>query len=174
MVRAFVAIDLPQEVKDELFAVQKLLPSAKLSLAKDFHITLKFLGELSPGKVDAVKDCLSKVKFKPFSAALLGIGVFPPEGNVCVVWAGIEPEAEAIELQKQIDGCLENDFQKEKDFKPHITLARVKAVADKWHFVQQLQQINVKSVAFNVVSFKLKRSVLSKESAAYDDIAVFQ
>ncbi len=173
--RTFIAVDLPQEAKDELASVQKQLPTAaaKLSLAHDFHMTLKFLGEITPAKVDAVKNALSTVAFKKFTAAVAEVGVFPSENQVRVVWAGIEPEGEFVQLQKLIDEALDKEFPKEKGFKPHITLARVKFVQDKRQFQQQLQQIKASSVKFTVDSFKLKRSTLSNKGAVYEDLAVY-
>ncbi|MBI2142509.1 RNA 2',3'-cyclic phosphodiesterase, partial [Candidatus Woesearchaeota archaeon] len=61
--RLFIAIDLPEEAKNELLRVQGLLPEAKLSRTKDFHITLKFLGEVTLQKAEWVKEKLRQVKF---------------------------------------------------------------------------------------------------------------
>lgn len=173
--RTFIAIDLPQEAKDELAAIQKQLSaaSAKMSLAHGFHLTLKFLGEITPAKVDVVKSCLSNVKFKAFSAAVAGVGVFPSESYVRVVWAGIEPEDEFVQLQKLIDNSLVKEFPKEKNFKPHITLARVKFVQDKKQFQQQMRRIKLTNVKFTVDSFRLKRSILSNKGAVYEDLAAY-
>ncbi|MBI2175841.1 RNA 2',3'-cyclic phosphodiesterase [Candidatus Woesearchaeota archaeon] len=173
--RVFIAVDLTEEVKSELASAQKQLSSAsaKMSMAHDFHLTLKFLGEITPAKVEVVKSCLSNIRFKTFTAAVAGVGVFPSENNVRVVWVGIEPEDELVQLQKKIDDALEKEFAKEKGFKPHLTLARVKFVSDKNSFSRQLQQIKVKNAEFAVDSFKLKRSTLSREGAVYDDLAVY-
>lgn len=173
--RVFVAVDLPQEVKDELAAIQKQLSTAaaRMSLAQDFHLTLKFLGELAPAKVDVVKNCLGSVRFGAFSAAVAYVGVFPSESYVRVVWLGIEPEGDIIRLQQGIDDALEKEFPKDKQFKPHLTLARVKFVSDKNAFLQRLQEIKVRNVKFSIDSFKLKRSTLSKEGAVYEDLAVY-
>ena len=173
--RAFIAVDLPQEVKDELASVQKQLSAAaaRMSPAHDFHLTLKFLGEITPAKADAVKNCLSRVSFKRFTATVAGVGVFPSETYVRVVWIGVEPEEEFVRLQKKIDDALDKEFPKEKGFKPHVTLARVKFVQDKQQFRQQLQQIKAYGVRFMVDSFKLKRSTLSNKGAVYEDLAVY-
>ncbi len=174
--RTFIAVDLSQEAKDELASVQKQLSTAaaKMSLAHDFHLTLKFLGEITPAKVDAVKKALSTVAFKKFTAAVSGVGVFPSESYVRVAWVGLEPEGEFVQLQKKIDDALDKEFPKEKGFKPHITLARVKFVSDKQQFRQQLQQIKASSMKFTVDSFKLKRSTLSSKGAVYEDLAVYK
>ena len=175
LMRTFIAVDLPQEAKDELAAIQKQLSAAaaKMSLAHDFHLTLKFLGEIAPAKVDVVKSCLSHVSFKQFTASFSGIGVFPSESYARVVWVGIEPEDDFVQLQKKIDDALDREFPKEKGFKPHITLARIKFVSDKRQFQQQLRQIKIQNVKFAAGSFKLKRSTLSNKGAIYDDLAVY-
>ena len=173
--RTFIAVDMPQEVKDELALVQKQFSSApaKMSIVKDFHLTLKFLGELTPAKVEVVKSCLGRIHFEGFTASVAGVGVFPTENYVRVVWVGIEPEDDVIRLQKLIDDALEKEFPKEKGFKPHLTLARVKFVSDKERFKQQLQQIKIRNIKFAVDSFKLKKSTLSNKGAVYEDLAVF-
>lgn len=174
--RTFIAIDLPGEVKDSLLEAQRQLPkSARLSFAHDFHLTLKFLGEISPAKADIVKNLLGGIKFREFSAAVAGIGVFPSESCVRVAWAGVEPEDDLARLQRLIDEALEKEFPRDKQFKPHLTLARVKFVADKKAFLQQLRQIKVKEVKFDVNSFKLKRSVLRGSAGpVYEDLAVYE
>ncbi|MBI3036207.1 RNA 2',3'-cyclic phosphodiesterase [Candidatus Woesearchaeota archaeon] len=173
--RIFIAIDLPNEVKEALIGAQKQLSfaAARMSIVKEFHLTLKFLGEITPAKVEVVKSCLGKVKFKSFSAAVSGIGVFPSESYVRVVWIGIELEEDVIRLQKLIDDALEKEFPKEKGFKPHLTLARVKFISDKNQFAKQLQRIKIKGGRFAVDSFKLKRSTLSNKGAVYEDLAIY-
>lgn len=176
--RVFVAVDLPEDVKNELVNAQKQLSqaaaaAARMSLVKDFHLTLKFLGEITPAKVDVVKSCLGKVKFKGFAAAVAGIGVFPSENYIRVVWTGIEPEDGFVRLQKLVDDALEKEFKKEKGFKPHLTLARVKFVSDKESFLKQLRLVEVKKIGFSVTDFKLKRSTLSNKGAVYEDLAVY-
>ena len=173
--RCFIAVDLPVNVKEELVSAQKQLSpaAAKMSLAHDFHLTLKFLGEITPAKVDAVKGLLANVKFKSFAARLSGIGAFPSQNAARVVWVGLEPEESFIELQQMVDDTLRSEFKIEKGFKPHITLTRVKLVSDKERFVKQLQQVKTKTVEFSVESFKLKSSTLSSQGAIYEDLAVF-
>ncbi len=174
--RCFVAIDLPEEVKNELRRLQQQIIKScgsdlRASFTKDFHITLKFLGELTPPKADEVKKKLSSCRFKKISAALDGIGVFPSESRIRVVWAGVQPEKEILKLQKEVDEALQADFKKEKDFKAHITLARVKYVKDKEKFLKMLKGIEVKKIRFEAGEFKLKRSILGgSKGPVYEDL----
>ena len=173
--RCFIAVDLPVNVKEELVSAQKQLSAAaaKMSLAHDFHLTLKFLGEITPAKVDSVKRLLANVKFKSFAARLAGTGAFPSQNAARVVWVGLEPEESFIELQQMVDDALRSEFKIEKGFKPHLTLARVKLVPDKQQFQRQLRQIKIRNIEFPVDSFKLKRSTLSSQDAIYEDLAVY-
>ena len=173
--RVFLAIELPQEVRDELAGLQKQLSTApaKLGFAHEFHVTLKFLGEITPVKVDAVKSCLGNVKFKPFKARLGKPGFFASGKNVRVVWVGIEPADEFIQLQEMVNDALEKDFPREKNFKPHLTLARVKSVSDRNRFLQQLWQLKIGDFPFEVSEFKLKKSTIGSSGAVYDDLALY-
>ena len=172
--RTFIAVDLPEDAKKALSEAQKVIKAAKASFTKDFHLTLKFLGEITPQKLETVKHSLAAVKFKKFTTALSGVGVFPSESYIRGVWAGLQPEEEMIQLQRLVDEALEKEFKREKGFKPHITLARIKFVADKKGFLQQLREVKVKNVTFAVGNFKLKRSTLSSKGPIYEDLAVYE
>lgn len=171
--RLFIAIDF-NELKDHFLEIQSRLPrNAKVSLAKSFHITLKFLGEVQPDKFEGAIMRLKSVKFKRFYVFLNGIGTFPTERGIRVVWVGINPEDDILELQKSIDEALNPLFKKEKDFKSHITLARVKYPEDKKHFVEKLRNIKIKSEKIEVNDFKLIKSSLTTKGPIYEDVAIF-
>src|SRR3989344_3543458 len=141
--RLFVAIDF-NELNNYFIELQKQLPqSAKLSLVKSFHLTLKFLGDVQPNKVSEITDILKEIKFESFNVNLDSIGIFPTENYIRVVWIGLNPEEKIIELQKQVDDSLKNLFKREKDFKTHITLARVGYQTDKKSFIDGIKKIKV-------------------------------
>ncbi len=177
--RCFIAVELPEEAKNELRRLQQQIKNSrgsdlKASFTKDFHITLKFLGELTPPKAEEVKKKLGSCRFKKITTALDGLGVFPGESNIRVVWAGVKPEDEILKLQKDVDEALQADFGKEKDFKAHITLARVKHIGDKEGFLRMLKNTAVGKIKFEVSEFKLKRSVLGgSEGPAYEDLEAY-
>ena len=171
--RLFIAIDF-DELRDYFIELQKLLPAnARLSLTKTFHLTLKFLGEVQPDKIKAIVNNLKKVKFGKFSVHLNSIGIFPTENYIRVVWIGLKPEDRIIEMQKQVDESLKQFFKKERDFKAHITIARVKYPEDKKSFVEQIKRIKVESKKIVVKDFRLVKSTLSEEGPVYEDLAVF-
>jgi len=171
--RLFIAIDF-NELKDYLAMLQTNLPkNAKLSLTKSFHLTLKFLGEVQPNKTKELINSLKTIKFKPFSVYLDAIGIFPTENYIRVVWVGLNPEDKILELQKQVDYSLKKYFKKEKDFKAHITLARVKNPEDKKSFVEQVKNIKVENKNVEIKDFKLVKSTLTPKGPFYEELEIF-
>lgn len=134
---------------------------------------MKFLGEVQPDKVEPIKEDLKKIKFKEFSVYLDSVGVFPSESYIRVIWIGLEPEEPVLELQKCVDEDLKKIFKKEKNFKPHLTLARVKYIDDKKSFIEKLKKIKIENKKFDVKNFKLIKSTLTPEGPAYEDLEIF-
>ena len=171
--RLFIAINF-NELRDYFIGLQGILPkNAKLSFVKSFHLTLKFLGETQPDKTEKIVEILKTIKLEPFPVFLDSIGIFPTENYIRVVWVGLKPEDRILELQNKIDEALKPLFRKEKDFKAHITLARVKYPEDKKAFVEQIKKIKVENKKIEVKDFRLVKSTLSPKGAVYEDLGMF-
>lgn len=172
--RTFIAIDTPKELKDFFLDLQKKINiEVKINFTKEFHLTLKFLGEIDEEKLEEVKLVLKKVKFESFKVNTSNLGVFPTESYIRVVWIGLESE-KINELQKQIDEKLSNLFPKDNRFHPHITLGRVKFVKDKEKFIENLKSIKVDEKEFEVKDFKLKKSTLTPKGPIYEDLEIYE
>ena len=176
--RCFIAIDLSDEVKEELTRMQKEMHSEKAKLKfvepQNLHLTLKFLGEISDVEVNKIKKALKDVRFEKFSAKLNSVGVFPSPNYIRVVWIGLQPAEIVKELHNKIDSALtEVGIKKDASFESHITLARVKFIKDKETFIKKLQEIKVKPLSFEVKSFLLKKSTLTREGPIYEDVLKF-
>ena len=171
--RLFIAIDF-NELKYYFMELQKQLPNnARLSLVKPFHLTLKFLGEVQPDNIDEIIEILRTIKFEPFAVFTDSVGIFPTENYIRVVWIGLKPEEKVLELQKQIDESLKGLFRKEKDFKAHITLCRVKYPEDKKLFLEQINNIKVENEGIEIKDFRLVKSTLTPKGPVYEDLEVF-
>ncbi len=172
MVRCFVALNLPQEVKEELCYVQEDLPafSGKLTEKENLHLTLKFLDEVDEKKIGEIKSRLLKVSFKPFKASLGEVGVFSKD-LIRIVWIHL---LSVEELQKAIDAALFPAWHREDRFMSHLTIARVKFVENKALFLEELNKISPKKLSFQVNSFALMKSTLTKKWPIYEEIAKFQ
>ena len=169
--RTFIALNVSEEIKHHLLEVQETIFSCqkqnfKASKAKEFHLTLKFLGEVNEKELDKIKSALQKVRFDKFELKLSGIGCFPSSSNIRVIWAGLLPDAEIKSLQKKIDDAT-SSIKCDNNFHPHITLFRVKHVNDKDALKLALSKIKVKEILFSVDSFYLYKSTLTPCGPVY-------
>ena len=173
MMRTFIAVDMPEEVKEELINVQKKLRFGVFKLVKDFHITLHFLGEKTEEEIEDIKDVLSRIRFKSFDLELSDVGVFPSRKYITVIWVGTKGQG-IYELQKLIDSQLsELNIEMNHNFLSHITIARVKST-ERNELLKLLDNMSVKPIRFKVESFKLKKSTLTPEGPIYEDLGVYE
>lgn len=127
--RAFIAIDLPNDVREELAIVQRELQpvsnSAKWVAPPLIHLTLKFLGEINEQLFEDVHQNMTGISWKPFQITVKGVGFFPGARSPRIFWAGlIAPNLET--LAQRINARMEHlGIENERRrFRPHITLAR--------------------------------------------------
>jgi len=135
-VRLFVALEIPSAVRDNLAALIKELgtletpsPGRKARWVRpaNLHVTLKFIGEIPPAKLDAIRDALSTVRSEqPAYLRFRGLGFFPSEKRSRVLWASIEGPPNLVTLVGDIDERLETlgVARERRPFTPHLTLAR--------------------------------------------------
>jgi len=196
MKRIFIAIEIPEEIKNKIIELQKQLSpvgslrkkepnmvekrkkemKGKLTERENLHITLKFLGEIDEDKIEEVKKRLREIKFKSFEAKVDKIGFFDNQksqiySNELIVWLNV---ANCEKLQKEIDKKLEGLFEKEKIFMGHLTIARTKYIQDKKKFLEELEKIKISSLGFNVKEFVLKESIPLKNKHVYKDLEKYK
>lgn len=168
---------MPEEAKEYLGSIRQKIDTQKDKVRwvgqNQMHLTLKFLGSVQPEKVRDISAALIKIKIAPFSVHLGNIGVFPNEDHIKVIWVGLNPEKRILELQKGIDEGLKKLFKKERDFKPHITLARVKYIENKEDFISKLKNIKIEGKKVEINNFKLMKSTLTPQGPVYDGVEVF-
>lgn len=164
--RVFIAIELPEEIKEKLRRIKIKEEIAKIVYPSDYHLTLKFLGEIDKKKLEIVKRNLSRIRFKGVKLKLEKIGYFPNPNYINVVWVGVTPKRKIIELKEKIDDALMELFPREKRFEPHITLGRVKFVKDKIRFKQDFEREFEES--FDADCFKLIKSELTEKGSKYE------
>lgn len=184
MYRLFVAIDIPEDVKDELASFCYGIPGARWVSIDQFHLTLHFIGEVDGGAyndiVSSLTELTNTIIAEPKSAELQlqlsGLGFFPPRKIPKVLWVGVEKNEALMLLRNRIGAALRRagvQLEKRK-FSPHITLARLRnSPRDK--VAGFLAGHNLyKSKKFAVTDFKLYSSVLTRKGAAHTVEKVFQ
>ena len=163
--RAFIAVDLPEEIWDYVKQTQARLNVPGLRLAGHSHITLKFLGNITPQQADTVVAALHEATGPAFTASTTQIGFFPDARHPRVIWLG----ASGFEqLHQAIDEKLSREFPEDRKFVAHVTLARVKSFSENLRL-----SIKAKQRSFQVTDFALKESTLGLSGPAYRDIQRF-
>ena len=129
--RLFVALEIPTAVRENLAALLKSLlalsPDPRWVRAENLHVTLKFIGEWPPEKLDGLRNALAAVRVdKPVTIDFRGLRFFPNEKRPRVFWAGIEASPNLITLASEIDHTAEKLSipREQRPFSPHLTLAR--------------------------------------------------
>jgi len=175
--RLFIAVYLPGPVVDEVTRIQKELESPSLFKGRftkplNLHLTMKFLGEVSTGDVEPIRAALRDVSLPSFEATLGELGVFSGRGQIRIVWAHIAGEP-IVDLQRRVDSALSPAFEPEHRFMSHLTIARVKSIADRRRLLRTIDGFVMPGLEFAVTEFKLKRSVLSSAGPTYTDIDTY-
>ena len=131
--RIFIGIDLDPEVRGRierfLEGVEGFAPEARWVRPESLHITLKFIGEQTPERVEAITERLRRVEGSAFEIRAGGYGFFPTARAPRVFWIGIHAGPQLAELAECIDiGTAELGIPREdRSYSPHLTLARASA-----------------------------------------------
>jgi 2'-5' RNA ligase len=125
MIKLFIAIPLPTQIKKQLERQCFGLPTVHWIAHSHFHLTLQYIGPVDELVQLDVKEALTKLQHAPFSLSLQGTGCFEHKKKG-VIWTGISPSQELNELKKTVDNLVHPLVPKidNKAFTPHITLGR--------------------------------------------------
>ncbi len=169
--RVFIAVEVPEEYKGKIRKIQEEFSKlGNINLVKDYHCTLKFLGEITEKQAGEVREKLRKIKMKRFEARMQELGVFPNMNYINVIWIGLKGRVN--ELQSKIDSELQEMFPKDNRFSAHVTLGRVKSVKDKKAIREKLG-MDIKEMKFEVKEFKIIKSTLTQEGPEYETLETY-
>jgi 2'-5' RNA ligase len=130
--RLFVALNLPKKERDRIFRSARRLRETDYPVRwvdpEHYHITLKFLGEVHPDRVERIRRTLDRVArgTPAFDVRMGGFGAFPTIRKPRVVWVGAEPSPALRCLKQDLEWALaECGFEREmRAFHPHLSLGR--------------------------------------------------
>ncbi len=136
LLRAFLASELPTALQDAIFnATADLRRSLSNGLIRwvpshNVHLTLKFLGDVSPSNLDLIKQMMvaEAAQFSAFEVRVQGLGCYPNMRRPRVLWVGLDAPAELSSLQRAIEaGAARLGYESEEHgFSPHLTIGRVR------------------------------------------------
>ncbi len=175
--RLFIAIDIPQDLKDVLsrllLKLKKSDVDAKWVLTQNLHLSLKFLGEVDEAKIKNIEEILDSAG-KQFSSLELNFekfGFFPDEKRPRVFFVATDKEEELKKIYSFLEDNLQKlDFVKEERFKSHITLARFRSQRNTEALKKQIESIAIKG-KFQANEITLFKSILKPQGPTYEKIA---
>ena len=179
--RMFVALNLPEDAREALYAATKPLRDAGLPVRwlkpESLHITLKFLGWVRPEDTERVAGTAAEAasKTRNFELPIGGLGAFPTRRRPRVIWAGVEATPALRCLKHDLEWLFTPlGFEREiRAFQPHVTLGRTHPDAGAGEF-RELEKL-FEEVKFETVvpvrEVDLMSSRLAPSGAEYERIA---
>jgi 2'-5' RNA ligase len=179
-IRSFIAFELPDAVMSLLDTVQQELKSLRLKARwvrpANIHLTLKFLGDINPGRIDDIGAAMADAAADCPALALAvgGIGFFPGVRRPRVIWLGLGGQIQPLlNLQRNLEDRLAAlGFAKEKrSFKAHLTLGRMRDAVDPALIGRAAEQYaELGNQQFTADRMILFRSDLQPSGAVYSQL----
>lgn len=135
-IRAFVAVELPNAIKEQVKALETQLMKARADIrwvrTENIHITLKFLGDITPDRLEEVRAGVHEATeaMASFQMTLGSVGAFPNLDRPRVFWVDVEDgRAALVNLQNAVESalCSRHFVREERPFSPHLTIGRVRS-----------------------------------------------
>ena len=167
--RLFVGLDLPAALGERLAGLAGGLNGARWVPPENYHLTLRFIGELPGYRAEEVDLALANLRGRGFALQLAGIGVSEKAGRPTALWAGASRSPQLDHLQAKIETALQRIGipPERRRFVPHVSLARVDAVPGP-ALAAWVQAHNLfRSEAIPIERFTLFSSLLGKEQPVY-------
>lgn len=168
--RLFVGLELPRMLRERLALLAGGIPGARWVPVENFHLTLRFVGEVPAHRAEEIDHALAGVAAGAFALSFTGIGTFAKAGREVSLWLGVERSAALDHLQNKIETALQRiglDAERRR-FTPHVTLARLGEGVPAAKLAAFVQAHNLfRAGPFEVEYFTLFSSRLGKEASAY-------
>ena len=175
MVRLFVALEIPDELRARLGALAAGVDGARWVAAENLHVTLRFIGEIDDAAARDIAMDLSAIRAPMFDLTLVGAGHFESGRRVRQLWVGVERNSALVALRDKVESVLVRAglAPEGRRFQPHVTLARLNGASPetvrRWLAANSL----FRAVPFSVESFVLFSSFLGKNGSIYRAEAEF-
>ncbi len=172
MLRLFVGIALPPEQKLALSLIAAGLPGAKWVDPGNYHLTLRFIGEVGESLAADADAALAGIRARRFTLALAGVGHF----GTRMLWAGIDKNPDLMQLQAKIETALIHaGLEPEgRRYTPHVSLARLNGAPNPKLTAYLAAHALFRAEPFAVDRFALVASYLTKAGPIYEDQAEYE
>lgn len=169
--RLFVAIALPQEIKDSIATLRGGIPDARWISAENAHVTLAFIGEVQAPEMADISLALGRIRHPEFELAIEDVGIFGSNKRPRILWAGVRRDDSLMLLHKKIVTAIESVGARvdDRQFRPHITLARIHKSPYERIRNYLSDHALFKTRTIPVTHFSLFSSHLSSNGAIYEE-----
>jgi 2'-5' RNA ligase len=174
MLRLFVGIGFPPELKLRLSLLCSGIPKARWVDPGNLHLTLRFIGEISEDVAADVDQALAKLQARRFSLRLAGTGVFGGD-RPRSLWVGVERNPDLTALRDKIEQALTRVGlpPEPRKFAPHVTLARLQNPPFDQIAEFLAAHAGFRAEPLSVEAFNLVASYPTKSGSVYEDQAAY-
>ncbi|NVJ97694.1 MAG: RNA 2',3'-cyclic phosphodiesterase [Alphaproteobacteria bacterium] len=169
MVRLFVGLEIPENMRSALFDARGGVEGAHWQRDDQLHLTLAFIGDVPKRTFHEIEGELSRIVLTPFELSLRGVGLFGKPKQPKNLWAGVSDRAPLVHLHDKICHSLEMvglEIDRRR-YKPHVTLARFRRHAQARIGDWLTQHENLQTPSMTVEHFTLFSSQLTHEGSYY-------
>jgi 2'-5' RNA ligase len=161
MPRLFTALEIPSEIGQSLALLRGGLPGARWVEPENYHLTLRFIGDIDDALAEEIADLLGRIERPAFDLRIDGLNSFGGNKPRAVV-AAVTPVAQLVELQADHERIMQRvGLQPERKYKPHVTLARLRDTSSR-----QVADFLSTRQPFRSSSFPVSRFVLYSSRAS--------
>ncbi|MBR8534528.1 RNA 2',3'-cyclic phosphodiesterase [Carboxylicivirga sediminis] len=173
--RLFIAIDCTS-LQTDLKTLQEPFYELKVRFVNDFHLTLKFIGEVDDADYIWIVNQLKGVKVQSFYLQLNQLGTFRSYSQQ-VLWCGVAASDELSQLHREVERVIGHRYPSSSSFYPHITLARLKhphkLSSESKELIQREMAREVVNTMMLVDKFLLIESKLTPSGPVYIEKASY-
>lgn len=180
MIRLFVALNIPDEIKEKIISYRNNTISNPFDYRwekeEKLHLTLKFIGEVEDSLFKNIVDEISFVsEYKAFNCGLSKFGFFYSGKIPKILWLGLRINEEIFDLVRRLnEKLIKFGIPEEKrKFKPHLTIMRVKKKLDR-NFINSFENCKLPETEFTTDSVSLIKSELLSDGSKYTEIKNFK
>jgi len=175
MIRLFVGLSLPEDVRNRLHTLACGLPGARWVDPVFHHVTVRFIGMVPEDVAEDIHTALLAVRGDGFTLEVAGLGTFGHGRRLHSLWAGVLPDPSLLALRDKVERAVTKAglAPDSRRYTPHVTLARLKEAPPV-----RVQNFIAGNTLFHAGPFAVDRfilysSVLSRNGAIYTPVAEY-
>ena len=175
MIRLFVALPLPHDIRLRLATLASGIPGARWVPPENFHLTLRFIGEVPQSTAADIHDMLMGIRAPGFDLWLNGVDHFGPLRKARNLWVGAQRDAALQHIHDKIESAVVRAGlpRETRKFVPHVTLARIRG--ETGHHLANFLAANslFRAGPIEIDRFVLYASHMGREGSVYEELAEY-